>query len=311
MATWAYPPLPPQRLKQEEQCALAKELEWLLCSLQESLASLREGLRECAYLLAPKEPGSTLVLSSLRSESVKGFVTRIGTRIVKGDVQVRLNSLPPPRGVASTRLAFSNVPGAPELVLSQLALVRNLIDQSLDIVDVSTWTGDPLNASFISGQLRLLYENITEAKSMLKGELDKTSPWWENSADENTFDPPLPPYVSFHLMIADAALVLYLRTLEPNSPSHTPTVFTPDISLTGFYLRDKIFGPRHRPHDEAGDVFLWHGEEVRVKEKLRVESQDPSLIAIVAKLSALGHEIAKFIASLKVVMGEDDTESDS
>jgi Rogdi leucine zipper containing protein len=111
-------------------------------------------------------------------------------------------------------------------------------------------------------------------------------------------------------MIADAALVLYLRTLEPNSPSHTPTVFTPDISLTGFYLRDKIFGPRHRPHDEAGDVFLWHGEEVRVKEKLRVESQDPSLIAIVAKLSALGHEISKFIASLKVVMGEEDTESD-
>lgn len=35
-------------------------------------------------LLAPVEPGSTLVLSSLRSESVKGFVTRIGTKIVKG-----------------------------------------------------------------------------------------------------------------------------------------------------------------------------------------------------------------------------------
>ncbi|KAN0069862.1 RAVE subunit 2/Rogdi [Elaphomyces granulatus] len=311
MATWAYPPLPPERLKQEEQCALAKELEWLLYLLQESLASLREGLRECADLLAPKEPGSTLVLSSLRSESVKGFVTRIGTRIVKGDIQIRLNSLPPPRGAASTRLVFSNVPGAPELVLGQLASVRNLIDQSLDIVDVSTWTGDPLNASFISGQLRLLYENIMEAKSILKGELDKTSHWWENSADDNTFDPPLPPYVSFHLMITDAALVLYLRTLEPNSPSHTPTVFTPDISLTGFYLRDKIFGPRHRPHDEAGDVFFWRGEEVKVKEKLRVESQDPSLIVIVAKLSALGHEVTKFIASLKVVMGDDDTESDS
>jgi hypothetical protein len=58
-------------------------------------------------------------------------------------------------------------------------------------VDVSTWTGDPLNASFISGQLRLLYENITEAKSMLKGEMDKMSPWWENSADENVNCPSL------------------------------------------------------------------------------------------------------------------------
>lgn len=53
-------------------------------SLQESLTSLREGLQECEALLAPTEPGPTLVLSSLRSESVKGFVTRTGTKVVKG-----------------------------------------------------------------------------------------------------------------------------------------------------------------------------------------------------------------------------------
>lgn len=61
-----------------------RELEWLLQSLQDSLAALRDGLHECAALLEPKEPGSTLVLSSLRSENVKGFVTRVGTKIVKG-----------------------------------------------------------------------------------------------------------------------------------------------------------------------------------------------------------------------------------
>lgn len=62
----------------------AREVQWLLESLQDSLALLKEGLEECVALLAPKEPGSTLVLSSLRSESVKGFVTRVGTKIVKG-----------------------------------------------------------------------------------------------------------------------------------------------------------------------------------------------------------------------------------
>lgn len=62
----------------------ARELEWLLQSLQEALSSLKEGLQECAALLAPQEPGSTLVLSSLRSENVKGFVTRVGTKVVKG-----------------------------------------------------------------------------------------------------------------------------------------------------------------------------------------------------------------------------------
>ncbi|KAL7649805.1 hypothetical protein ACMYSQ_011630 [Aspergillus niger] len=184
MATWAYPPVPPERLEQEVDSALAKELEWLLRSLQDSLTSLREGLHECAALLAPKEPGSTLVLSSLRSENVKGFVTRVGTKIVKGDIQLRLSSLAS-RGSATTRLCLANTPTTPELILSQLVSVKNLVNQSLDIVDVSTWTGDPLNAGFIYSQLHLLRETISEARQMLKGENDKVrGKWWETSAQE-------------------------------------------------------------------------------------------------------------------------------
>lgn len=124
------------------------------------------------------------------------------------------------------------------------------------------------------------------------------------------FDPPSPPYLSFHLSVVDAALVLHLRTLEPVSANQASTAFGPELSLTGFSLRDKIFGPRLPHHDEAGDVFSWQGEEVKVKEKLRVESQDPSLIAVMAKLSALEHECLKCRASLKIVMGEDDGDSD-
>ncbi|KAE8317544.1 Rogdi leucine zipper containing protein-domain-containing protein [Aspergillus transmontanensis] len=264
MATWVYPPLPPQQLEREADSALARELEWLLRSLQDSLASLREGLHECAALLAPKEPGSTLVISTVRSEIVKGFVTRVGTKIVKGDIQLRLGSLAPARGSPTTRLCLSNSPGAPELVLHQLVSVRNLVNQSLDVVDVSTWTGDPLNASFIYGQLRLLYETLSEARQMLKGESDQVrGKWWETSALEDMFDPPLPLNLSFHLSIADSALVLYLRTLESSTPTHTPTAFATDISLTGFNLRDRLFGTRHRGHDEVGDVFTWKGDEVK------------------------------------------------
>jgi len=103
MSAAVYPPLPQDRLLKEEEASLvpplpcfhlatdvclryyqARELEWLLSSLQETLASLKNGLEECIVLLAPQEPGSTLVLSSPRSESVKGFVTRVGTRVVTG-----------------------------------------------------------------------------------------------------------------------------------------------------------------------------------------------------------------------------------
>lgn len=203
-------------------------------------------------------------------------------------------------------------------------------------MDVSTYTGDALDASFIYGQLRLLRENLSEARLALKGEGEEIKgKWWEDSVDENvssnclnspypfasfriasdghrkSFDPPLPPYVSFHLSIADAALVLYLRTLEPNSPSATPTtVFAPEVSLSGFSLRERFFGTKRPHHDETGDVFDWNGQEVRVREKVRVESQDPSLMAAMAKLNALEHEVAKCKATLATVMGEDDTESD-
>lgn len=64
--------------------------------------------------------------------------------------------------------------------------MRDLVNQSLDVVDVSTWTGDPLNASFIFGQLRLLHETITEARHMLKGENNNVQgKWWETSVEDN------------------------------------------------------------------------------------------------------------------------------
>ncbi|KAJ6057465.1 hypothetical protein N7460_000739 [Penicillium canescens] len=281
--------------------------------MQDSLASLKEGLQECAVLLAPQEPGSTLVLSSLRSENVKGFVTRVGTKIVKGDIQLRLASLPPTRGAPSTRLNLSQAPGAPELVLPQLVSVRDLVAQSLDIVDVSTWTGDPLNAGFIFSQLHLLLETISEARQMLKGEgmIREGSGGRPARLKMYMFDPPLPPHLSFHLSITDSALVLLLRTLESTALNHAPTAFASDISLTGFSLRDRIFGSRAPTHDEAGVSFQWQGEEVRVKEKVRVESQDPSLMAVMAKLSALEHEVMRCVGALRVLMGNEDTESET
>jgi len=60
------------------------ELDWLLEELHETLSNLKHGLEDCYALLAPIEPGSTLVLSTSRNETVKGYITRIGTRIVKG-----------------------------------------------------------------------------------------------------------------------------------------------------------------------------------------------------------------------------------
>lgn len=86
-------------------------------------------------------------------------------------------------------MTLSTGPDAPDLVLQQLVSVRDLINQGLDIVDVSTFTGDPLDAGFISSQLRLLHETISEARQLLKGEGNTRGNWWETSAPENVGRP--------------------------------------------------------------------------------------------------------------------------
>ncbi|MCJ1291077.1 hypothetical protein MMC34_002620 [Xylographa carneopallida] len=309
MSTAVWPYLPPDELTKAEEVTLARELEWLLNSFQETLASLKSGLEECVALLAPKEPGSTLVLSSLRSECVKGFVTRVGTRIVKGDIHIRLPTLPPFRSASSYPLHLSSLPTAPSLVLTQLTSVCNLINQSLDVVDTSTWTGDAHDANFIAGQLRLLSDLIQEARQALKGGNEVVGKWWESSVDENIFEPPLPPTLSFHLSICEASLLLQLRTLQLTNPS-TPTSFTSD-ALPGLSLRQRLgLAARLPEHDESGRAFTFRGQEARVREKVRVESQDPSLMAVMAKLSALEHAVGVARGSLAIVMGVEEEEEE-
>ncbi|PSN70070.1 hypothetical protein BS50DRAFT_304170 [Corynespora cassiicola Philippines] len=302
MSTAIWPPIDPDQLAREQAASQSRELEWLLAQLRDTLQSLKAGLEECAALLAPSENGSTLVLTSVRSESLKGLVTRIGTRIVKGNVKLRLATLPPPRGASTFDLTISSAPQAPTLVIPQLTAVRTSINTCLDVIDVTTWTGDAKNADFVSGQLRLLYDHIQEARQALKGYSDVQSPWWENAVDEHIFDPPLPSNVSFHLYVFDAALLLEIRTLEVLNPG--------DEVHSGFSIRDRLAvalgGARPPVHDEADRTFRYKGQEVRVKEKIRIESQDPALISAMAKLNALEHNVVLSRKALAIVMGRDD-----
>ncbi|KAK8155063.1 RAVE subunit 2/Rogdi [Phyllosticta citrichinensis] len=329
MATTVWPPSAPDQLARQEDAAQARELQWLLSSLRDTLKVLKAGLEECAALLAPSENGSTLVVSTVRSESLKGFVTRVGARIVKGDIKLRLPSLPPPRGAASYPLLISQAPEAPTLVVHQLTAARTHINSCLDVIDVTTWTGDARNANFISGQLGLLYDNIEEARQALRGTPEVRPQWWNCPVDEKIFDPPLPADLSFHIYLQDAAIILELRTLEPYDAT------SPD-STSIFGIRRAIAGAlgvsSSPAHDEADKVFDYgplpvrpssnssnndsEGErearppkmvtrQVKVREKVRVESQDPNLIAATAKLNALEHHLALSRKALDIVMGRE------
>lgn len=57
-------------------------------------------------------------------------------------------------------------------------------------------------------------------------------------------------------------------------------------------------------------MFSYRNADVRVKEKVRVESQDPSLISAMAKLAALEHTVELGRRALGVVMGKEYEEDD-
>jgi hypothetical protein len=211
------------------------------------------------------------------------------------DVQLRFATLPPPPKQQSYLLKISQ-PSSP-LIIPQLSKIRNLIAQALDVIDTSRWTGDAHNGSFISGQLRLLLELIQEAKQLLKG--DDSNKWWENPIDETIFDPPLPPNLALNLTIWETSIVVTFRTLHINQ-SNTD-------GLSGLSIRQRLgLAARLPEHDETDKVFKFKGKEVKVREKAKVESQDPSLIALMAKLSALEHGVKVAKRALSVVMGMDD-----
>jgi len=199
-----------------------------------------------------------------------------------------------------------------------LTTTCTLINTCLDAVDATRWTGDCKNANFISGQLRLLYYNIQEAKATLEDWAAGQRPWNEVPVDVDAFAPLLPANVSFHLSISEAAVLLNVRMLEaadPNTGTNTPMSFTSGTatpSYTGLSLRDRLAtalgGGRPAFHDEAHEMVMYRGQGVRVRDKVRVDSQDPSLMAAMAKLGALERNIALSRRALDIVMGEEHEE---
>lgn len=74
----------------------------------------------------------------------------------------------------------------------------------------------------------------------------------------------------------------------------------------GERLAYAIGAQRRLEHDEMDDVFLYRGEEVRVKEKVRVVGgADPSLLSVGAKLGALELIVKGSRVALGVLTGKE------
>ena len=229
--------------------------------------------------------------------------------------------------------------------ITPLTSLHTLLTQSIDLLDMTlkytypSSTSVPVskqplkgshtpitsNATFVAAQLRLLSQSVSEASALLKGPqpLTASDPNWKTqSCSPVHFIPQPGSNMSIHWGIQDSSLILWLRALEP---AHAPVNLGMKFALA-------IGTARRLEHDEADQEFTFtypegthiegsngsrsHDErgdggddktqaEVLVREKVRVESADPSLLSLSAKLGALGHTLALARRNLAAVMGEE------
>lgn len=125
--------------------------------------------------------------------------------------------------------------------------------------------------------------------------------WTREPPSPTSFTPALPPTLALNLDLSDSSLLLTIRVLEPTA--QPPNTFTRFAALTGM--------TRRLEHDEMDAVFMYRGEEVRVREKVRVESSaDPSLLSVGAKLGQIERVVESCRGGLRVVMGKNGGEED-
>ncbi|CAK7271582.1 hypothetical protein SEPCBS119000_004679 [Sporothrix epigloea] len=307
-----------------------RELVWLLTELGDELRGLRTSLQDCYNLLRPHESagqnkGNTLVVSTPRTEAVKGHITRFGTRITRGAIHLKLRTLP--------FQTLSIDPSQP-ITIAPLDDLDTLLTRSMDLLAITlahaypdlptAASAPPRVEAFLAAQLRVLAQALRDAAAILQGPpllSDTDSFWTTRSSALSHFNPSLPPNISFYLGLQDAQLVLWLRALEAaDQPVNLGMKFALALGTA-----------RRIEHDEVDQIFTYCCEDgtaqglhhplpdadakttppnegparVFVREKLRVESADPNLLSLSAKLNALSHSLLQTRRNLAAVMGEE------
>ncbi|KAF4974974.1 hypothetical protein FZEAL_8185 [Fusarium zealandicum] len=317
MSIAIWPPASPYDLRLKAAETQGRELDWIVDETLEICRELKSSLEDCYALLAPIDPGSTLVMSTPRNEKVKGTLTRVGTRIVKGSLHLQLRTIP----AQTLALSQSDV-----IHIQALDALHGYLTQSIDLLSITL--SKPQDARSLASTLAILADSLSDSAALLKGPpLTDADPAWQTcSSPPYHFVPSIGPNISFYIGLQESAIVLWLRVLEP---VHAHVHFGTKLGLAiGTFRRlehdemDTVFryntrgsevggsmrgSARHtpEPRSSATDVDGKDIQDVYVREKVRVESADPSLISLHSKLGFLSHMLGQARRNLSEVLSVD------
>lgn len=209
--------------------------------------------------------------------------------------------------------------------IQALDTIHTLLTQSIDMLGLTLHKDRAADVQSLASNLTVLSESLSECTKLLKGPpLTSSDPGWRlASVPPEQFSPALGPNLSLHFSLQESCVVLWLRALEP---VHAPVHFGTKLGLA-------IGTVRRLEHDEMDIVFKYNPlgsvdadckrtvarhptggmskpplrpsrlEDVYVREKVRVESADPSLISLYSKLGHLNNVLDQARNNLTAVMG--------
>lgn len=229
--------------------------------------SVTEGLIECKERLCAPFSGFKLVMSSGRSEALKGIVVRVGTSLIDCDLKLKISSISAP----VTDIGLSNV-----YPLSQVVDAVNYIDEAVESVRRSRYA----NAEIVLAMITRLLALVRSASNCLKQPTSTMKFPFREQPDPALFSPKLPPGLVVDFYLEDSSIVTDVRYLTDVTDEEVD-------KQTGFFSSIGLKSKK----EHLSNSIDYNGRQVLEVERVRVESQDPNLISATAKLKALENHI--------------------
>lgn len=253
-----------------------KEKKWVLNEVCEEVqTSVKDGLEECLGRLCEKHSGFKLVVSSSKSEAVKGTITRAGAAIDQVDLTVKLPSITThDKQPLTIRLNSGS-----ELALTQVVDAANYVTEALQAV---TTCFDKQHNPLVRVQTSAVLSYIRNAINTLKSP-PSTIVYPLHVTDTSLFID-LSPNIVVDVYVSDSSLITDIRAVE-YFDTHN----------------DKFFS-MFKKHHSSSSTIPYNNRKVIEHERIRVASQDPNLISVTAKLTALEQHLETIRRKLDICL---------
>jgi Rogdi leucine zipper containing protein len=252
---------------------MANELNWLLNEIKDEIhTSVLTGLEECQERLCQRHSGFKLVVSTPKSDALIGIVTRYGTELTECDLTVKLNTVN--RGQPFNLRFKSHKSFSLLQTVDTVNLISGIVDGLTERLKPSSQLHTTRGGELLLRQMQISLSLIQEALLRLD-EPPSSSVYPLHATDINLFEE-LPTGLAVDFYTKDSSVLTDIRSIRD-----TEEMSNPLGTLTS------VFGTKRK----ASKTVFYGTKSVCELERVTVASQDPNLISLASKLTAVEKQL--------------------